>query len=107
MAVLSKLRAVPSPADVPTHTARELVAEIRSRGGRVLRMKQPPSTFVLTNDPELAEWLERKGATHHVARGLNNGGYKRCAGGLDEWDLWIHSIPLVGEETVWETASRG
>jgi hypothetical protein len=106
MGTVTQLK-VPSPADAPTMTAAELVERIAERGGRVLRMKQPPSVFCLTDDPELADWLFARGATTFTARGLkNNGSYKRARDGKDEWDVWIHPIPVLGEETAWEVAGH-
>ena len=98
---------VPSPADVPTMTARELLERIRAQGGRVLRMKIPPATFCLTTNPELATWLFDRGATCFTARGLKlDGSYLRDrVTGLREWDQWIHPIPLLGDETAWEAAA--
>ena len=105
MAALTLVK-VPSPADIPTMTAAELVERIRSEGGRVLRMKQPPSTFCLTTNGELADWLFGRGGTTFTARGIKTNGSYRRAEGLDEWDIWIHPIPVLGEQTIWEVAAR-
>lgn len=106
MGTVTQLR-VPSPADAPSMTAVELIEHIRAEGGRVLRMRQPPSTFALTANPDLAQWLVDRGATAWTARGLkSNGSYLRARGGIEEWDLWLHPIPVLGEQTVWEVAAR-
>lgn len=98
---------VPSPADAPTMTAPELLDRIEHDGGRVLRMKQPPSVFVLTNSGDLADWLIARGATLYTVRGLTqNGSYLRARDGKQEWDLWIHPVPLLGEQTAWEAAAK-
>lgn len=98
---------IPSPADVPTMTAAELVERIRAEGGRVLRMRQPPSVFVLTGDEKLADWLYEHGATAWTTRGLGtNGSYSRARGGTREWDLWIHPVPVLGDQSIWEVAAR-
>jgi hypothetical protein len=104
---MATLARIPSPADAPTMTAAELIERITADGGRVLRMKTPPSVFVLTNSAELAHWLFDRGATTFTARGLTlDGSYKRAKGGTDEWDVWIHPIPVLGEATLWEAAAR-
>src|SRR5262245_35697636 len=95
---------VPSPADVPTMTAVELVEKIRAEDGRVLRMKVAPSVFVLTSNPELAAWLAKKGAktAHHCPQN----GYPRARDGKREWDLWITGFPVLGEQTIWDAAAK-
>lgn len=98
---------IPSPADAPTMTAAELVEHIETEGGRVLRMKQPPSVFVLTDSADLAAWLFKRGGTTFSARGLTlDGSYKRARDGKDEWDIWIHPIAVIGDETAWDVAGR-
>jgi hypothetical protein len=104
--LMSALR-VPSPADVPTMNARELIARIQGEGGRVLRMKQSPSVFVLTDNEQLVDWLFDRGATTFRDRNVRqDGSYKRASGGSDEWDVWIHPIPVLGDESIWEAAAR-
>lgn len=103
---MSALR-VPSPADVPTMNARELIARIQGEGGRVLRMKQSPSVFVLTDNEQLVDWLFDRGASTFRNRDAKqDGSYKRASGGTDEWDVWIHPIPVLGDESLWEAAAR-
>jgi hypothetical protein len=105
MGTVTPIRRVPSPADAPTMTAAELVERITEQGGRVLRMKQPPSVFVLTDSEQLAAWLFDRGGTTFTARGLKlDGSYKRARDGGDEWDIWIHPIPVLGDKTAWEIA---
>lgn len=99
MGTVAKLFKIPSPADVPTMTARELVGRIEDQGGRVLRMKVPPSVFVLTDSEALAAWLADRSATSFRS-------YNRSRGGTHEYDVWIHPIPVLGDETVWEVAAR-
>jgi len=103
---------VPSPADTPTFTADELLQELRLRGARVYRMREV-LVFALTNDAKLAEWLEALGGRPYLPRhaerlfmDLPPGAYRRARGGSAEWDIWIHTIPVRGEETVWEAAGR-
>jgi len=87
-------------------TAAELVERIRSQDGRVLRMKVPPATFCLTTNAALAAWLFDRGATCFSARGLKLDGSYRRAEGIREFDVWIHPIQVLGEQTVWEVAGR-
>lgn len=82
--------------------ARELIEQIRKRGGRVLRMKEPPSVFVLTDSEPLVDWLFGRGATPVVTAEP----YKRARGGSVEWDVWIHPVPVLGDETLWEASAR-
>ena len=103
---------VPSPADAPQFYADELVKEIRRRGGRVLRMRTA-GVFTLTNDREVASWLLALGASPYRPPWAEQafedgpmGAYKRAHDGPLEWDLWIHIIPVLGEETIWEAAGR-
>lgn len=98
--------AVPSPATAPT--ARQLVLTIRRRGGRIYRMPQT-LVFCITNEPALAEWLLELGGKAylpaHTTPGSMVGGYKRAADGPLEWDIYIHTIPVSGEKTIWEAAA--
>jgi hypothetical protein len=105
---------IPSPAERPEeYSAEELLREIAHRGGRVYRMLQQPLTFCLTANADLAAWLHTKGAVPymptHASRepdALPRGSYKRAQGGINEWDFYIHTIEVVGEETIWEAAGR-
>lgn len=93
----------------PQYTARELLREIQRRGGRVYRFHHL-AVFALTNDPAVAEWLVELGARRYVPPGLGvgaDGGYWRSKDdGIREWDLYVHTIPVRGEESVWEAAGR-
>ena len=102
---------VPSPADAPPFFADELVKEIRDRGCHVLRMRYV-GVFALVRDKELAQWLVDLGARPYrppwaelISEGPL-GAYKRAHDGPIEWDLWIHIIPVLGEESIWEAAGR-
>ena len=70
------------------------------------RMSTAPRVFVLTQSPELMRWLLDQEARvfrpEHYDGPL--GSYRRLPGGEPEWDIWLHSIPVRGEETVWEAA---
>lgn len=100
---------VPSPADVPTLTARQLLARIRKAGGRVHRMRSY-GVFVLTSDEQLAKWLVGLGGKRYTPLNADPttpaGSYKRAADGRLEWDVYIHMIPVVGETTIWEAAAK-
>jgi hypothetical protein len=105
---------VPSPADEPEFTAREFVEQVRDRGGRIHRMRGH-AVFCLTNDPDLAQWLLDLGGATYKPNGTIPGyagplgGYLRAKGGMPEWDIWIHNIPVKdndAQETIWEAAGR-
>jgi len=101
---------VPSPADAPRLTARELLREIHRRGGRVYRMPIT-AVFCLTTDPELAGWLIELGGSPYAPRGYgmhpnHDGSYFRDGRTrkVKEWDIYIHRIPVKGDETVHDAA---
>lgn len=100
---------VPSPADVPTMTARQLLARIRRAGGRVYRFRMV-GVFVLTDDEQLALWLIKLGGKRYVPVNSDPttpaGAYRRAPGGRIEWDIYIHAIPVRGEKTIWEAAAK-
>ena len=101
-----KLRVVPEPAQ---YTADELVAAIRERGGRIYRMREIV-VFCLVNDPEVAQWIFSLGGISFVPphAGVEHvhppGAYKRSSTGPLEWDIFIHTIPVLGEKRIWEAA---
>ena len=101
---------VPAPADVPQYTARQLLRAIKRQGGNVYRMYDV-CVFVLTDDPELAKKLLKLGARTYLPRGAKPewdaplGSYKRSPMAKPEWDLYIHTIPVRGEETIWQAAA--
>jgi hypothetical protein len=103
--------AVPSPVDNPEFTASEFLDQVRERDGRVFRM-QVHAVFCLTQNPETAQWLLDLGGSHYKPVGAIPGyagplgGYLRAKGGMPEWDIWIHIIPVAGEESIWEAAGR-
>lgn len=99
---------VPSPDDRgPEFTAEQLLAEMRERGARVYRMREH-AVFALTKDPECARWLLGLGARPYTPRhsegsfDLPVGGYRRAKDGPTEWDLYVHIIPVSGEQTLWQ-----
>jgi hypothetical protein len=102
---------VPSPAEPSLPTAEEFLAEVREREGRVYRMREH-HVFCLTTNPETANWLLRKGGRTYLPRTANRsfdsplGAYRRAPEGPPEWDICIHTIPVAGEETIWEAAGR-
>jgi hypothetical protein len=100
---------VPSPADAPEFTAEELLAHIAGRGGRIFRMAEI-LVFCLTQDEQLAFWLLKKGGKSFLPPALvpadlgPRRAYKRTSAGPWEWDIYIHTIPVRGEQTIWEAA---
>lgn len=86
-------------------TAEKLIERIKARGGRVFTL---PSrmVFCLTTDPVLRDGLAELGARYHSSSAGDGGpgGYPQARGGPLEWDLWIHTIPVEGEQTVYEAA---
>lgn len=101
---------IPSPADVPQFTARQLLRKIRREGGRVLRMREG-AVFCLTQSEELAAWLIDRGGKPYAPVGGKPsytrplGGYELADGdGLVEWDIYLHTIPVREGQTVWEAA---
>jgi hypothetical protein len=102
---------IPSPADAPTMSARSLLRQIKRRGGRIYRMRQT-LVFVLMNDGELAEWLLALGGKTYVPRGAEQtlmaaplGAFRMAKGGDPTWDIYVHTIPTLGDESVWEAAA--
>jgi len=92
-------------------TADELIAKIRERGGRVYRKQEPPAVFVLTTDSNLVRKLRSLDGSAPVLRGtkppeiyMPDRSYLRTRGGVREWDVHIHGIPVLGEKTIWEAA---
>jgi len=103
---------VPSPASTaePTYTARALLREIQKRGGRVYRMPLV-SVFALTRDPDVAQWLVDMGGRRFVPVGMDvdvDGGYwvDQSTKQIREWDIYIHTIPVRGDQTIHEAAKR-
>jgi len=108
--------AVPSPADVvepePEYTARQLLEKIVEFGGHIHRMREH-AVFVITRNPDLARALFAKGASRFRPKhGIESmayplGGYRlsRDPDSPTEWDIYVHTIPVRGEETVWEAAA--
>lgn len=90
-------------------TAHELVKAIRTEGGHVYRTREPGPVFVITSDAQLATRLQRVGGRTHGASTTETtppGGYLRARDGVVEWDLVLGTIPVSGDETIWE-AARG
>lgn len=102
---------VPSPADQPQYTAEQLLQRIRVKGGHVLRMRQH-CVFVITDKPKLAQWLLDLGGVPFLPRvakpfdepGWPKGSFRDSPGGRPKWDIYVHAIPVLGEETIWEAA---
>jgi hypothetical protein len=111
----TSLHFVPSPDDQAAQvdfTAEEFIRQLRARGARVYRMRVH-GVFCLTNDPETAAWLHQLGAVPYLPRNAERtvgegplGSYRRAKGGALEWDFYIHTVPVVGEQTVWEAAGK-
>lgn len=103
------LRRVPSPTDQPKITAKQLCAHVKKNDGRLYRMREF-CVFVVTTNEKLAQWLLLQGASpyvpagSHVRRGEMRGAYRDSKKGPWKWDLYIHHIPVKGEQTVWEAA---
>jgi len=102
---------VPSPADVALPTAAELLAEIRAREGRIFRMREH-HVFVITNNPDTAQWLLGMGGLPYRPVGQNPswdyplGAYRRSREGPPEWDIYVHIVPVSGPQTIWEAAGE-
>jgi len=100
---------VPSPADVPAFTARQLLNRIRRGGGRIYRMRMA-SVFVLTTNEQMALWLIKLGGKRYTPINADPstpaGSYKRTPDGQIEWDVYIHMIPVFGDTTIWEAAAK-
>jgi hypothetical protein len=96
-----------APTPEPQYTARQLLAHIRRKGGRIFRFPQT-LVFALTTDAKLAEWLIEMGGRAFVPKGAQpgdaQGGYLRARGGTREWDIYIHTIPVRGDLSVHEAA---
>lgn len=105
---------VPSPADAALPTAAEFLDRVREMDGKIYRMREH-LVFCITQNDELAAWLlSLKGARPYRPRAASPtwqtplGAYKRTKESPAEWDIYIHTIPVSGEETIWEAAkTRG
>lgn len=104
---------VPSPADAALPTAAEFLDRIKAMDGKVFRMREH-HVFVITQNPELAEWLlGLKGLPYRPVGAKPSwdfplGAYRRSREGPPEWDIYVHMLPVSGEETIWEAAkTRG
>jgi hypothetical protein len=88
-------------------TAKKLIERIEARGGRVICMPTR-MVFCLTTDPELRDGLIKLGGRYYSSPTHINteAGYKRGRepGDSLEWDIWIHTIPVEGEQTIYEAA---
>jgi hypothetical protein len=100
-------RKVPSPADAPQLSARGLLREIRKQDGRIYRMREV-AVFVITRNKELAEWLISLGGKPYLPKNMTPsyelGSYRDARGGPLKWDIYIHAIPVRGEQSIWEAA---
>jgi hypothetical protein len=86
---------IPSPADAKW-TAEEFLTEVRRRGGRIYRM--PHLRVFALADGSLAAWLIEQGAGEF-------GSYER-ARGVREHDIYLHRVPVSGEESIHQAAAR-
>ena len=85
----------------PRFAASDLVARIKDNGGRIHRMGDGASVFVLTGNKELADWLLRIGGKRYHAPGLGDqDGYLRARDGVREWDIYIHTIPVKDDPDI-------
>jgi len=102
---------IPAPADLPRHTARSLLREIDRRRGRIYRMREL-CAFVLTDDPELARFLLNLGGRCYLPRWAQPehssplGAFRRAPGARPEWDIYIHTIPVRGDLSIWEAVGK-
>ena len=92
-------------------SADQLLARIRRMGGRVLRMREW-AVFVIMENEELADWLISLGGVPYLPKNMTptdgtvRGAYRDSRGGRPKWDIYIHTIPVKGETTVWEAAVK-
>ena len=100
---------VPSPADAPILSARELLQAAQRRGGRIFRMREH-HVICITRNQETASWLESLGGLPYrpfgIAASAEFGGYRRAKDGPVEWDIYIQMIPVAGDETIWQAAGE-
>jgi hypothetical protein len=92
----------------PSMTARTLLSRIRRRGGRIYRMPEV-AVFVLTDSRELADWMVSLGGKPYTPPSpdpIEPGAYLRAKGGKREWDIYIHTIPVLGMTTVHQAAKK-
>lgn len=65
--------------------------------------------FVLTDDQNLADWLIKLGGKPYTPRGMGErdepGGYMRSPK-KREWDIYIHTIPVLGTRTIHQAAGK-
>ncbi|HSV08557.1 MAG TPA: hypothetical protein VLI07_18720 [Candidatus Binatus sp.] len=93
-------------------TAAQLLRRIRHLNGRIYRLQDGHAVFVLTNDPDLAEWLLALGGTTFTSSAAipapdrPPGGYRRAKDTPAEWDIYIHLIPVRGPNTIYEAAGE-
>lgn len=109
--VTTPQKKIPSPADAPTMTAQTLIRRVLREGGHVFRMREL-CVFVLTENPELATWLLRLGGVPYLPHNAERtpdkplGAFRNSKNGPPKWDIYIHPIPVLGEQTVWEAAAK-
>lgn len=95
-------------------SATQLLRRVRRLEGHVHRMRDERTVFVITRNPDLAEWLLELGATCYSNPSAVMpspepplGGYiADRVTGATEWDILIHNIPVLGSETLWQAAKE-
>src|SRR4051794_5952218 len=103
------MAAVPSPSQ-PAYSARSLLNKVAREGGRIFHMRER-LVFVVTENEDLARWLLSEGALPYLPRNAAvptdvrlRGAYRNAPGGPLKWDMYVHVIPVRGEQTIHEAA---
>jgi len=105
------MAAIPSPADQPEFSARSLLTMIVREGGHLFRMRER-MVFTITQNAELAQRLITLGGLPYLPQDRAapdaevRGGFRDAPGGPMKWDIYVHTIPVRGEQTIWEAAER-
>lgn len=86
-------------AEEPAYTATEILEKLAQSGAKIHRGRELV-VFCMTKERHVLRWLLVLGAKFHAGQR----GYKRSQEGPVEWDLYLHVIPVKGEESWWEAA---